>query len=118
VSSNTDFFPVKHSIQSTPALMSHIPTLYDIAVYPWSISLAKQDSKLWEAFLEGYTQQRDVGELDLAAVPLFVAIRHIWLLGLHTGNGDDWGYGWLTNRYFGRQMKFLREWVAEQIDWT
>ena len=42
-----------------------------------------------------------------------MAIRHIWLLGLHTGNGQYWGYGWLDDKYFDRARTFFREWEAE-----
>jgi hypothetical protein len=49
------------------------------------------------------------------AVPLFVLIRHIWLLGLHTANASDWGAGWLNKRYFDRGLKFLRDWEADQL---
>jgi hypothetical protein len=48
-------------------------------------------------------------------VPLFVLIRHLWLLGLHTSNGDDWGYAWLDRHYFDRGLTFLREWEAAQL---
>jgi hypothetical protein len=50
------------------------------------------------------------------AVPLFVAIRHFWLLGLHTGNARDWGAGWLHDRYFDQSLKFLRRWEAKRLD--
>ena len=55
------------------------------------------------------------GGRDLEAVPLFVAIRHVFLLGVHTVNATDWGYGWLSDRYFDRQLKFLREWEARWL---
>ncbi len=48
-------------------------------------------------------------------MPLFVLIRHLWLLGLHTSNGDDWGYAWLDRHYFDRGLKFLREWEAVHL---
>ncbi|MDQ3899105.1 MAG: hypothetical protein M3319_01135, partial [Actinomycetota bacterium] len=42
-------------------------------------------------------------------------IRHLWLLGLHTSNGDDWGYAWLDRHYFDRALTFLREWEAAHL---
>ena len=91
---------------------------YDVAVFLWGWSLQrrKKADRLWAAFLKGYTKRRPLAPLDLAAVPLFVAIRHIWLLGLHTGNGHDWGFGWMNDRYFDRALKFLREWERDRID--
>jgi Ser/Thr protein kinase RdoA (MazF antagonist) len=91
---------------------------YDIAVFrwgPWG-----RESAAWEAFLKGYTERRPLSDLNLAAVPLFVAARHIWLLGLHTGNSQDWGCGWLNDDYFddggAGGFRFLREWEAEHLN--
>ena len=72
----------------------------------------------WTVFLEGYTSRRPINDSDLEAVPLFVAMRHIWLLGLDAGNGDDWGYGGLDAAYFDWGLTFLREWEAEHLSGT
>ncbi|MBE9917768.1 homoserine kinase [Paenibacillus donghaensis] len=37
---------------------------------------------LWNAFLKGYQSVRTLSENDLRAVPVFVAIRQLWLFGL------------------------------------
>ncbi len=90
---------------------------YDIAVFRWFIvfrrsgAYQQQDEKLWEAFLAGYTQHRTLRAVDMAAVPVFVAIREIWLQGLHTSGAPDWGYSFLDDRYFDESMKTLRECV-------
>jgi Ser/Thr protein kinase RdoA (MazF antagonist) len=91
---------------------------YDIAVFCWRRALLQQDEKLWEAFLRGYTQHRAIGPLDIAAVPLFVALRQIWLIGLHRILDDDDGYSnrCLNKRYFEYHLRFLRKWVNEHID--
>jgi Ser/Thr protein kinase RdoA (MazF antagonist) len=91
---------------------------YDIAVFRWGPQGRNDDA--WSAFLKGYTERRALNQLDLAAVPLFVAIRHIWLLGLPTGNSRDWGCGWINDAYFdgggaGGQA-FLREWEATYLN--
>lgn len=90
---------------------------YDVAVFLWGCSLRsfKKGEHRWEQFLHGYTQRRRLPALDLAAVPLFVAIRHFWLLGLHTGNGQDWGFGWMDDGYFDRSLKFLRRWERRHL---
>ncbi|GIN86313.1 hypothetical protein J6TS2_26990 [Heyndrickxia sporothermodurans] len=38
--------------------------------------------RLWEAFLKGYTSVRELGKNDLEAIPVFVWIRELWLMGL------------------------------------
>ncbi len=81
---------------------------YDIAVFRLTRAL-RQEEKLWEDFLAGYMQQRTLRTLDLGAVPLFMAMRQIWRLGVHTSNAPHWGYDFLNKRYFDSNMKFLRE---------
>jgi Ser/Thr protein kinase RdoA (MazF antagonist) len=87
---------------------------YDIAVYRW----AQEDDKLWEAFLEGYTQLRAIAPIDLAAIPLFVAIRQFWLVGLHASLAASYGDAYMNGRYFDRHVNFLKKWVAQHIDET
>ena len=89
--------------------------VFDLATFRWNAKLSGMDDTSWTAFLEGYTSRRPMNERDLEAVPLFVAIRHIWLLGLDTGNGDDWGYGGLDGNYFDWGLTFLRDWEAEHL---
>lgn len=84
---------------------------YDIAVFRWSRVHQLQDEKLWEAFLAGYMQLRTLQPVDVAAVPVFAAIRQIWLQGLHTANAPDWGYSFLDDSYFDEVMNILRECV-------
>jgi len=81
---------------------------YDIAVFRWARAL-NQEEKVWEDFLAGYMQHRIIRAPDLAAVPLFVAMRQIWVLGVHTSNAPHWGYDFLNRRYFDKNMQFLRE---------
>jgi Ser/Thr protein kinase RdoA (MazF antagonist) len=86
---------------------------YELAVFRWSARLGEKENDHWEPFLQGYQTERALNEIDLQAVPLFIGIRHIWLLGLHTGNGHHWGYDWMNDRYFDRAMKFFRQWETE-----
>jgi Ser/Thr protein kinase RdoA (MazF antagonist) len=90
---------------------------YDLAVFRWAAKLMGKDDTIWTSFLRGYTDRRKLNEIDLRAVPLFVAARHIYLMGLQTAGALDawWGHAWLDDRYFDRALTFLREWEAEQL---
>ncbi len=91
---------------------------YDIAVFRWRWGDDGAGDRRWAAYLEGYRSLRPIGEADLAAVPLFVAARAIWLRGLHAANTADWGRSWLNDAYWDRLMKGLREWRAKHFgDW-
>lgn len=74
------------------------------------IEVQTRHERLLPNFLRGYREVRPIGEADIQATWYFVAIRQVWLLGLHTGNGQDWGFGWMNDPYFDQALKFFREW--------
>ena len=86
---------------------------YDLAVFRWGARLGNREKKRWPAFLRGYTEERPIEEIDLGAILYFVAIRQVWLTGLHTGNACDWGHTFLDDKYFDRTLEFFRKWEAE-----
>ena len=63
---------------------------YDIAVYRWLLENRKMESN-WKPFLDAYQARRPLAQMDVSAVPWFVAARYIWLLGLHTSNASYLG---------------------------
>jgi Ser/Thr protein kinase RdoA (MazF antagonist) len=87
---------------------------YDLAVYQWAKIRGKKkeefESKLWDKYLHSYLEIKAISVSDQLAIPLFVAIREIWLMGLHTGNSHIWGNGWQNDRYFNMNLQFLRDW--------
>lgn len=93
---------------------------YDLAVFPWAFAIGENATErveaMGQAFLMGYLRQRSVENIDIAAIPAFVAIRQIWLTGLHIGLADRFGWGWLNDHYFDRQFKVLRNWQKTFLD--
>ena len=88
---------------------------YDLAIFRWDLAHHDDRDAAWETFLEGYTRRRELAAIDLAAVPVLVAIRHLWLVGMYALNAPDWGMLRLNDRFFDRELGFLRRWVAEQL---
>lgn len=86
---------------------------YDLSVVRWSGRLQKKEYKYWKPFLKGYLSQRSLSKLDLQAVPLFVGVRHFLLLGIHTANGRDFGYGFMNDRYFDNAIQFFKQWEKQ-----
>jgi hypothetical protein len=88
---------------------------YDLAVFLWTAcAFFPQRRALWRYFLDGYRSVRPIPRADLDAVPLFVPLRHIWLLGEYAAGAGGWGTWWL-GEWFDRQMAFLRAWEEEQL---
>ena len=87
--------------------------VYDIATFFWGARIRDIHTKRCSAFLSGYTEVRSLSEAEIAAIPYFVAIRHIWLIGTLAANGGDLGYGWMDNKYMDYQMKLWRDLESE-----
>jgi Ser/Thr protein kinase RdoA (MazF antagonist) len=90
---------------------------YELAVFRWGIwAWEKEAEQYWQRFLAGYRAHRPVAQPDLDAVPLFVAIRQLWWMGLHAGNADDWGSRrWINDRFVDQQLGRLAGWCARQL---
>ncbi len=93
---------------------------YDLAVFPWGFALdgspTERIEAMGRAFIGGYTRHRTLADNDIDAIPVFVAIREIWLLGLHLAIGDQFGWGWINDGYFDHHFKVLREWDRTALD--
>ncbi len=91
---------------------------YDIAVFlwartgfgDWSQKRAASRRRLWKAFCQGYNGVRQLCEAELAAVPLFVAIRHVFLLGLHADLIPKVGQTGVI-RNLDHHVCFIQEWA-------
>ena len=88
---------------------------YDISVFRWSARLREKEMEYWQPFIRGYTAQKALNELDLQTVPLFIGIRHFFLLDIHIGGGKDWGFGWMNDRYFDKAIAFFKAWETEYL---
>lgn len=85
---------------------------HDLAVYRWSALVDRKEDEQWPAFLKGYQQVRRIRDLDLRAIPFFVALRFYWLLGLFAQNASTMGSGVLNEDCLGLVMRFLENWEA------
>ena len=89
---------------------------YDLAVHLWAqVSFQRQRYAMWHAFIDGYRGVRPIKPADFDALPLFVPIRHIWLLGEMAGRIGEWGSEAMSAAWLDRQMEFLRSWEAERL---
>jgi Ser/Thr protein kinase RdoA (MazF antagonist) len=88
---------------------------YDIAVYRWLLEMRNLTSN-WKPFLYAYQERRPLREIDLSAVPLFVAARYIWILGLHTSNASFFGRSFMNDQlYWNYWLKLIRDWDGKEL---
>lgn len=91
---------------------------YEIAVYRWLQEINKHTAKednpkklQWDKFLEGYNEVRSLSAEEIEAVNVFVAIRHIWTMGLHTQIAPNVGCFFIDDRYFDYKINVIKEWI-------
>ncbi|TMN22983.1 hypothetical protein FFL34_13515 [Lentibacillus cibarius] len=73
---------------------------YDIAVSWWNLlnNYKNMEKDCWDAFLEGYTAERNLASDDFKSIPLLITARRIWLMGTMMANDDVWGTNWMNER--------------------
>jgi Ser/Thr protein kinase RdoA (MazF antagonist) len=100
---------------------------YDLGTFLFFLAGAyeEQYERLAEAFLSGYPERRPLGSADRAAVPLFVLLRPIWILGniLKTAHRNWDLEPWAPPRvpglpnaaFFEEVLQSIRRWDAAYL---
>lgn len=91
---------------------------YDLSVLPWSYlfrkGLKEPDDTLrerWMHYLRGYRAGGcEVSEGDLAALPLFVQLRHLWNMGEAVGRLHHWGTNPMPVDWLLKQVDVFEAW--------
>ena len=84
---------------------------YDLAVYRWGLYFDDK-TNFWPHFLEAYLSVRSLSELDISALPLFVLVRQVWAIGLHTSIAHQWGEGYLEG-FVNKELERLHNFELE-----
>lgn len=95
---------------------------YDLAVYLWGNLLGRQlarpDEKVeanWGNFLKGYCSVVPVASVDFQAIPVFIAIRHFWLMGEYASRLHRLGSQIFRGRWFRSNFELVKEWQSLAI---
>lgn len=87
---------------------------YDICVYAWDETLKDEkyiEKEAWNSFLDGYNSIRKLSDIELSSIPIFAALREIWLLGLHAKViKRNAGCSWYNDSYFDRGISIFKLW--------
>jgi Ser/Thr protein kinase RdoA (MazF antagonist) len=93
---------------------------YDLAVYWWGYASSgqeKTDNTEWFAFRDAYLEKRPFNQIDLDAIPLFVAARSIWFMGLYATYAPVWGFNPIEDGFFDYGLRFLKRWQDEHAEY-
>ena len=85
---------------------------YDLATYLWASVLEEKETRFGR-FIEGYISELKHYQPDMKMISLLVAMRHLWLLGLHYDSSKIYGKNWYTSKYFEGNTEFLVNWKVE-----
>ncbi len=91
---------------------------YDLCVMPWSYltrkNLKEPDELLlerWVHYLQGYRSAGgEVTPADIAALPLFVQLRHLWNMGEALGRLHHWGTSPMPVDWLRKQVDVFAAW--------
>lgn len=91
---------------------------YDLSVLPWSYltrkSLNEPDALLierWTHYLRGYRSGGgEVSKADIAALPMFVRLRHLWNIGEGVGRLHHWGTSAIPVDWLAKQVDVFAAW--------
>ena len=89
---------------------------YDISVFRWHARLNDKEDLRWEPFISGYLEERPIAAEDIKASAVFMAIRHFWLIGMHSVGANVWGCGWLNDGYLDRALTYFRNWEKQYLN--
>lgn len=92
---------------------------YDICIYAWNESYGNPDyleSEEWAAFLDGYESVRKIEPNEKEVLISFMALRQIWLMGLHADVMDkNAGCSWYNDAYFDEQIGIFKRFYEKKI---
>jgi Ser/Thr protein kinase RdoA (MazF antagonist) len=90
---------------------------YDVAISLWSQGFEFSRSakvnrlKRWNAFLDGYQAVRHLSDIELQAVNLFVPLRQIWMMGVHSSLFLGFGHRSIHDAKFEIHLEFIKNWL-------
>jgi len=96
---------------------------YDLSVLPWSYLtrkvLQEPDALLmerWAHYLRGYRSGGgEISKADLAALPMFVQLRHLWNMGEGIGRLHHWGTSVMSAEWLKKQVDVLAAWKGLEL---
>ena len=90
---------------------------YDVAISLWSqgfeFSRSANANRMqkWNAFLDGYHAVRRLSSNEMQAVNLFVPLRQIWMLGVHSSLFLGFGHRSIHDAKFEIHVEFIKNWL-------
>ena len=96
---------------------------YDLCVWLWSNLPRKAPMepdeallKRWQQYLAGYRAGGGhITDADLAALPLFVQLRHLWNMGEGVARIHHWGANMMSADWIKKQLDVMAAWARLEL---
>jgi Ser/Thr protein kinase RdoA (MazF antagonist) len=83
--------------------------VFDLVIPKWG-AMSIRRPEVWDAFLDGYVESAPSKAADVAALPLFQALRHLWGMGLRARNAIQHGSSSINAAYLTYRLEWFRKW--------
>ncbi len=85
---------------------------FDLATF----RIRTPEESLWNDFLEGYREERPFSDQDLEAIPLFMVMLRIYMLGFVVAHRHNtpWAGPMLRDGFVGSELQSLRRWARTE----
>ncbi len=82
---------------------------FDIAKFLHVAMKMKIDVTIRNNFIEGYQTIRQLSEVEITSIPMFIKAAHIWVMGISANAVDDvLAYGWFDDDWLDGRLSMLR----------
>lgn len=82
---------------------------FDIAKFINTSNTWQLESEIVDAFLNGYQDVRIFSDVEIAAIPIFTKVAHIWVMGISASVvGDVLPYSWFTDEWLDNKLDLFR----------
>jgi Ser/Thr protein kinase RdoA (MazF antagonist) len=88
---------------------------YDLATFYWGAFLINKKQR-WQPFIKAYCQVNTQMRINQDAIALLVAMRQVWLMGLHHDAALLYGNSWYNKQYFDANAQFFITWKKNYLE--
>ncbi|WP_026736501.1 phosphotransferase [Fischerella sp. PCC 9605] len=82
---------------------------FDIGKFMHFAMRMKIDVEVRNSFIEGYQDIRKLSKVELASIPVFVKVAHIWVMGISANAVEDvLSYGWFDDDWLDARLGLFR----------